>query len=70
VRRAIAEGCELEDLPLAVRQELFPELADRLQKELRVDRVLGRRRAIGGTAPSRVRAEIKTWKRRLERKRT
>ncbi len=70
VRRAIAEGCELEDLPLAVRQELFPELAERLGKELAVERVLSRRKAIGGTAPSRVRAEVKTWKRRLEQKRT
>jgi argininosuccinate lyase len=66
VRHAINAGCELEDLPLAVRQEVLPELADDLRDQLAVDRVLARRRTIGGTAPARVRAEAKSWARRLE----
>ena len=66
VRQAIALGVELEALPRAIQGELFPELEGALGRELTVDRGLRRRKLIGGTAPSRVRAEIRSWRRRIE----
>jgi hypothetical protein len=36
-----------------------------LRRKLAVDKVLARRRTIGGTAPARVRAEVRAWKKRL-----
>lgn len=65
VRRAMEHGVELEGLPKAVQEELFPELERGLARELRLERVLARRKAIGGTAPSRVRQEVKAWQKRL-----
>ncbi len=65
VRQAIAQGCELEDLPPAILQELVPELAGSLRRDLAVDKVLARRKVVGGTAPARVRAEVKAWRKRL-----
>ena len=59
-------GVELEGLPEASRRELLPELAGvDLAAELSVAAVLARRKATGGTAPVRVLAEAKEWKRKL-----
>ncbi|MDA0373843.1 MAG: argininosuccinate lyase [Planctomycetota bacterium] len=66
VRTAIEHGCELEDLPTDVLTDLMPEIpAASLRRELSVERVLARRKVFGGTAPSRVRAEVKAWQKRL-----
>ena len=65
VRHAVAEGVELEELPTQVQGDLFPELAGSLQRDLDVKRVLARRKVVGGTAPTRVRAEVRSWQRRL-----
>ncbi|MGA1608857.1 MAG: argininosuccinate lyase, partial [Planctomycetota bacterium] len=66
VRTAIEHSCELEDLPTEVLTELMPEIpAASLRRELSVDRVLARRKVAGGTAPSRVRAEVNAWQKRL-----
>jgi argininosuccinate lyase len=66
VRGAIELGVELEGLPEASRRELLPELAGvDLAAELSVAAVLARRKATGGTAPVRVLAEAKEWKRKL-----
>ncbi|MGA1524143.1 MAG: hypothetical protein ACO4CZ_09255, partial [Planctomycetota bacterium] len=65
-RTAIEHSCELEDLPTEVLTELMPEIpAASLRRELSVDRVLARRKVAGGTAPSRVRAEVKAWQKKL-----
>ena len=56
-------GCVLADLPAEVRAEHLPELDGLdLSAELSVDSILERRAALGGTAPSRVRAEVDRWK--------
>jgi len=66
VRAAMALGVELEALPSAKRRELLPELAKLdLVKELSVEACLARRSALGGTAPGRVLAEAKAWRKRL-----
>jgi argininosuccinate lyase len=60
-------GCVLADLPGEVRDEHLPELDGvALAEELSVEAILERRSALGGTAPSRVRAEVKRWKSRLQ----
>ena len=64
VRAALEQGCELEELPAEVLTELMPGMKG-LAKELSVDAVVARRKALGGTAPRRVRAEAKRWLRRL-----
>ncbi len=63
VRLALKLGVELQDLPAEKRSQLFGKLD--LGKELTVSKVLARRKAIGGTAPQRVRAEVRAWKKRL-----
>jgi argininosuccinate lyase len=69
VRAAIELGVELEDLSASARKELLPELAKiDLAKELSVEAVLGRRSALGGTAPKRVLAEARAWKKKLDAK--
>lgn len=65
VNLAVAAGCEIEELPEEQLRELAPKVGGDLRKLLSVQAVLGRRKAIGGTAPSRVKAEVKSWKRRL-----
>jgi argininosuccinate lyase len=66
VRAAIELGVELEELSASARKELIPELAKLdLAKELSVEAVLARRSALGGTAPKRVLAEARAWKKKL-----
>jgi argininosuccinate lyase len=70
VRAAIEARCELEALPAPTWRALLPELSEIAHEqwaaELSVDAVLERRNQIGGTAPERVRGEVREWKRRLE----
>ncbi len=65
VRKAQTLHCELEHLPEIERRRLLPELEGDLRRLLAVDAVLGRRDVTGGTAPRRVRAEIKAWQKKL-----
>jgi argininosuccinate lyase len=65
VRAAIEHRCEIEDLPAAALHALLPELRVDLRQELAVTAVLARRRALGGTAPERVRSECARWKQLL-----
>ena len=67
VRAADQAGVGLSQLPPALSQEHLPELASsNLTEELSLTRILERRCVLGGTAPSRVRAAIDTWKTRLK----
>lgn len=66
VNAAIEAGVEIEDLPPEVLTALVPELGTELKKSLSVKAVLARRKAIGGTAPARVKAEVKAWKKRVQ----
>ncbi|MCA8957967.1 MAG: argininosuccinate lyase, partial [Planctomycetes bacterium] len=65
VRRAIEHGVEIEELPAEQLAELLPELGSDLRQQLAVETVLRRRRVVGGTAPQRVRAEVKAWQNKL-----
>jgi argininosuccinate lyase len=65
VRAALEAGCELTDLPAAKCAQLFPELTGDLTAALSVETVLARRDTLGGTSPSRVRAEVASWRERL-----
>ncbi|MGI8841099.1 MAG: argininosuccinate lyase [Caulobacteraceae bacterium] len=65
VRRADALGCELADLPMAEFQALEPRLTRRVYAVLAPAASAASRLSLGGTAPSRVRAEIARWKERL-----
>ncbi|MFN0008343.1 MAG: argininosuccinate lyase [Planctomycetota bacterium] len=66
VRAAIELGVEIEKLPAKERGALLPELQGvDLARELSVEAVLDRRKVIGGTAPERVLAEAKEWKKKL-----
>jgi argininosuccinate lyase len=66
VREALARGREIEDLPDDVLRAHLPEVDADLRRELSVGAVLARRRALGGTAPERVRAEVARWRGLLE----
>ena len=67
VRAADQAGVGLSQLPPALSQEHLSELASsNLTEELSLTRILERRCVLGGTAPSRVRAAIDTWKTRLK----
>lgn len=70
VRAAIEAGCELEALPAQTWRSLLPELAsvgtEEWRSELAVEALLARRAQLGGTAPERVRAEVREWKLRIE----
>ncbi len=67
VREALALGLELENLPDELCKQLLPELGSAWKRELSVERVLNRRRCIGGTAPKRVRSEVGRWKKKLSK---
>lgn len=67
VNQAMELGCELQDLPVQVRNELLPEITGNLQDLLAVEAVLARRKTLGGTAPQRVQAEADFWKQELSR---
>ncbi|MDH4382041.1 MAG: argininosuccinate lyase [Gammaproteobacteria bacterium] len=56
VRRAIALGCELKDLPLAELQALESRIGQEVYDALDIDAALAARDHRGGTAPTRVRA--------------
>lgn len=62
VNRAVELGVELHELPSADQKELLPQLDGDLAELLSVDAVLARRDVIGGTAPTRVRAEVERWR--------
>jgi len=56
VRRAIALGCELKDLPLAELRALESRIGQEVYAALDIDAALAARDHRGGTAPARVRA--------------
>lgn len=65
VRRAIARGVALEDLPLDALREVCPELDAGVHARLTASSMLARRDVVGGTAPDRVRAALDAARRRL-----
>jgi argininosuccinate lyase len=69
VRRALALGVELQDLPAAERARLVPELPGDWRAALALDAVLARRDVAGGTAPRRVRQQAAGWRQALRGRR-
>ncbi len=66
VGAAVAAGCGLADLSTEDRGRWLPELAGAdLAGLLSPEAIIARRDVIGGTAASRVRAEVARWKERL-----
>jgi argininosuccinate lyase len=65
VLEAERRGVDVAALGLDVLRAAAPEFGPDVRRSLSVDAALRARRVKGGTAPSRVRAEVEAWKRRL-----
>jgi argininosuccinate lyase len=65
VRAAEARGVDVSELPLDALREAAPEFGDDVARRVTVAAALAARAAEGGTAPSRVRRALASWKRRL-----
>jgi len=65
VNRAVELGVELQDLPADEQRRLLPQLRVDLRQALAAPVVLARRDVLGGTAPTRVRAEVVRLRDRL-----
>lgn len=65
VNRAVQLGVELQDLPATEQARLLPGLRADLREALAARTVLARRDVVGGTAPARVRDEIRRWQQQL-----
>lgn len=65
VRAAIADGRRLEDLTLEELRTFSPLFGADVRRWIRVDAAVRRRRVPGGTAPSAVRRQLRTWQRRI-----
>ena len=58
-------GVDLPDLPLDALQAAHPAITNAVYDVLGVDNSVKSRTSFGGTAPERVRAEVRAWKERL-----
>jgi argininosuccinate lyase len=66
VARADRLGVPLDALSLKELQKIEPEITKSVYKVLPLDASLNARTSLGGTAPSRVRQQVKYWKGRLK----
>jgi len=66
VRAAEERDCDVSTLDLAAMQAIAPEIEADVHRYLTVNASIKRRAAIGGTAPKRVKAELKRWTKRLD----
>jgi argininosuccinate lyase len=67
VAQASKDGVPLHRLPLAAMQAVEPGITEEVFKVLSVDRSVGSRTSLGGTAPKNVRAQAKKWLKRLQK---
>jgi argininosuccinate lyase len=65
VMRAEALRVSLENLPLPELQKLDPGITEEVRSVLSLDASVNARKSAGGTAPERVREQVKVWKERL-----
>ncbi|MFB3064900.1 MAG: argininosuccinate lyase [Planctomycetota bacterium] len=65
VAAADKRSVDVTELPLEVLREAAPEFEPDVRKALTIAAALGARKAVGGTAPGRVRRELQAWRRRL-----
>ena len=70
VRLAEQKNCGLEALTLNDLRSVEPRIRRDVFRVLGVDNSVNSRRSVGGTAPARVRAEARRWRRRLGRARS
>ena len=70
VRLAEQKGCGLEALTLKDLRGIEPRIRREVFRVLGVDNSVNSRRSLGGTAPARVRAEARRWRRRLTKARS
>ena len=61
-------GVARHRLPLSAMREIEPRIADDVFNVLSVDRSVKSRTSFGGTAPKNVRAQVKKWLRKLEKR--
>ena len=67
VAQAAKDGVPLHRLPLSAMQAVEPGITEEVFKVLSVDRSVGSRTSLGGTAPKNVRAQAKKWLKRLQK---
>ncbi len=68
VAKAAEAGVPLEKLPLETMQAIEPRITKAVFAVLSVDNSVKSRNVFGGTAPQRVRAQAKSWLKRLRKK--
>jgi argininosuccinate lyase len=68
VAKAAAADVPLHNLPLATMRKIEPKITQAVFDVLSVERSVTSRKSYGGTAPSNVRAQAKTWLKTLGRK--
>ncbi|MCY1706733.1 argininosuccinate lyase [Pannonibacter sp. SL95] len=61
VGHAVAEGIDLDKVPLAVMQEIEPRITRDVYAVLTVDKSVKSRVSYGGTAPANVRKQARRW---------
>ena len=66
VARAEALGLALDALPLSELKKIEPKLTKDVYKVLSLDSSVAARKSLGGTAPERVREQVRYWKERLK----
>jgi argininosuccinate lyase len=67
VAKAAEAGVTLEELPLETLQAIEPRITEAVFEVLSVDDSVKSRDVLGGTAPARVRAQAKSWVKRLKK---
>ena len=70
VRLAEQAGKNLEDLTLKEMQSVFPDMTRDVYDILSLEKSVASRKSLGGTAPTEVRARVKSWKARLAREKS
>ena len=66
VKRAEEAGVTLDKLPLAEMQAIEPAITDGVFSVLSLDASVNSRMSLGGTAPARVKEQIRLWRERLK----
>jgi argininosuccinate lyase len=67
VAKAAEAAVPLQRLPLATMREIEPRITEEVFTVLSVDNSVKSRATYGGTAPKNVRAQAKSWLRRLDK---
>lgn len=67
VRLADENNCSLDSLPLAVMQEVYPQITEAIYSVLTVESSVQSRNSLGGTSPQCVLQEVARWRTQLKR---